>query len=1642
MNVRMLLIASLIAGLTAGCPDTTETPPPPTDTVQSTDVVDDEGIVDNEVDQDTDQDQVEISECDTDEECVELLGAIDQCQEAKCVESPTSAEIRTCEALPAPDFRLCDDGNACTEETVCLSGECAGGLEIDCTDDDQCTADTCLPATGCSNPPDDGAACDDGNQCTENDSCLEKQCNGTPVASDECGCLSDADCPATEDLCAGKLVCLDSWCQLDPDSVVKCDDSQDTDCEKSECQPGTGQCEPAPKSGNNCSDGNPCTTGEACDNGECTGGTTVCDCTQDSDCEPWEDGNLCNGTLACNAGSCVVDQSTIIACEQDDNTCSVATCQPADGSCKTDKLKAGTSCNDGNACTAFDFCSGGGECIGEKIGCNDKNVCTDDTCDPGTGCVYTSTLGACDDGDECTDTDTCNADGACVGSGITCDDSNECTEDSCDPTSGCVYTPTAAACDDGNACTDVDTCVDGTCAGTPIVCDDLLDCTDNSCDPELGCIVFNNTNSCDDGDPCTLDDVCAQGLCAGTPNTCDDGNVCTDDSCAPGVGCENTDNTLDCDDEDACTQSDVCADGICAGEAIKDCLPNCGDNLCDDGDGEHCSNCPQDCGVCDGDCCESNGTTGCQDETVTQCVCDLDSYCCDTDWDDLCVGTAVDECALDCVACGDSQCTGDETCVTCQQDCGSCLGDCCEDNGTLGCSDDDVTACVCAIDDFCCTNTWDGVCTGIASAECGATCNVPGPDINCGDNVCGGDEHCGNCAQDCGACEGSCCSPNGSPGCDQPLVTTMVCSVDSYCCDTAWDNTCVAAAADLDAYCPVCGDGICDPDASENCATCQADCGSCVGDCCDANGTVGCVDDAVTACVCAIDDFCCNNEWDGLCVGEAVSECGQQCVICGDGQCQGDETLASCPTDCSVCGDGECTGDENCGLCPGDCGTCEGSCCEDNGTPGCDQPDVAEQICGTDPFCCDTAWDSQCATSALLTGAYCPECGDDICDADAAENCSTCAADCGACAGDCCADNGSAGCVDPDVTACVCAIDDFCCNNAWDGVCTGLAGGECGVACDVPPPALDCGNNVCDLDETCSSCAADCGACTGVCCEGNGTPGCDQSDVTEGVCGQDSYCCTVEWDNVCAAAAVEWGTECPICGDDVCSGDENCSNCWTDCGACEGSCCEDNGTIGCVDPNVMTCTCDIDSTCCTGSWTAACAKIGLEQCNAGGSCTLPGESCCGPNGSVGCEAQDIQGCVCSQKSECCTGSWDASCVALARGCGACQGDCCDINPGGGCGDDSVNSCVCDVMPGCCSGEWGEDCIEAAFANCGAVCEAPAPDIDCGNGVCGGDETCASCPADCGACDGGCCVQGDTPGCNQGDVASCVCANDSYCCEVAWDELCVTAAREECGACQDDCCDLNGTGGCEDTKVNDCVCGIDESCCDGAWDEDCIEIADAMCGAACPAPPQDINCGDNVCAGDETCSSCAADCGACTGGCCAANDTGGCVDDDIAACVCAQDSYCCDTEWDELCVTAARDECGACQGDCCEINAGGGCKDVTVQNCTCDIMPGCCSGEWGEDCVEVAFAQCSAVCEVPPLALDCGNDVCGGDETCSNCPADCGACAGDCCAENGSAGCSDNTVTACVCANDSYCCDTDWDNNCVAAATEDCSLVCP
>ena len=399
-----------------------------------------------------------------------------------------------------------------------------------------------------------------------------------------CECTSDKDCE-------GRVQ------DLGPCRVAVCSDA---------CT-----CVAAPvEDGKACDDGNPCTALDVCKQGECASGENQCQCQEDQDCNAYEDGDLCNGTLYCNKAQvpyrCEVDKKTVVHCDLP-LPCAVRKCVPKTGECVVEPTKEGEVCDDQNPCTTDDACHGG-VCVGTAtLVCNDNNPCTADACVFNKGCVFVPIEVPCDDGEVCTVGDMCK-DGACIpGPRDMCDDSNECTMDQCVTGVGCEHTPIdGAPCDDHNACTGDGECKAGQCVEVGPVndCDDGLECTKDSCDPKAGCKNVPRTGeACDDHNLCTVKDTCdATGACVGegAPD-CDDKNECTKDSCDQGKGCIHEPRVGEtCDDRNACTLQDACDEhGACvgSGELVCDDGKVCTEDTCDPTEG--CENMPRLGEACD-----------------------------------------------------------------------------------------------------------------------------------------------------------------------------------------------------------------------------------------------------------------------------------------------------------------------------------------------------------------------------------------------------------------------------------------------------------------------------------------------------------------------------------------------------------------------------------------------------------------------------------------------------------------------------------------------------------------------------------------------------------------------------------------------------------------------------------------------------------------------------------------------------------------------------------------------------------------------------------------------------------------------------------------------------------------------------------
>ncbi len=153
--------------------------------------------------------------CQADGSC---LGAVAlNCDDSNpCTTDSCDPKTAQCTHVPIPNGQPCGDGNACTQGDSCVEGVCMAGDAADCDDENGCTSDDCDSVTGECVYGDiaDNEACEDGDPCTAKDSCNQGSCAGG-VAVD---CDDDNVC--TDDSCDAQV-----GCQNDPNDLPCSDES-------------------------------------------------------------------------------------------------------------------------------------------------------------------------------------------------------------------------------------------------------------------------------------------------------------------------------------------------------------------------------------------------------------------------------------------------------------------------------------------------------------------------------------------------------------------------------------------------------------------------------------------------------------------------------------------------------------------------------------------------------------------------------------------------------------------------------------------------------------------------------------------------------------------------------------------------------------------------------------------------------------------------------------------------------------------------------------------------------------------------------------------------------------------------------------------------------------------------------------------------------------------------------------------------------------------------------------------------------------------------------------------------------------------------------------------------------------------------
>ncbi len=811
----------------------------------------------------------------------------------QCLKGVCSGGAETCKCKVDGDCE--DDGNLCNGTQFCDKSDNGGTCKpnpatiVACNDqaDTACLKNACVPSLGtCKlSATNEGKTCDDANTCTTGETCVGGACT---AGTDTCKCNTNADCASKEDgnICNGTMFCnkQTGGCELNPATIVTCPTVNDTACAKNVCVPATGKCEVFARAAVNqvgcqavdlgggivaqfclfappaagtqadpgpfgCEDGEKCTKGDVCEGKACKPGEKVCDCATNADCAIKDDGNLCNGTMFCDAvaGKCAVNPATVITCQSvDDTACSKNTCNPKSGQCAFVVQASGTPCDDSDACTSGDTCAQG-KCAAGKFTCE---------CNADADCIDV-------DGDLCTGTYYCDKSGTqpacklnpksvvvCLGA-----DDTACLKNVCNPKLGTCQ-PTVSApgtvCDDGDACTKGDVCKLGSCVPGIFACE---------CKTDTDCAAKDDGNLCNGTLFC--DKSGAAPACKPKPNsvvTCPsvDDTQCSKNICNVKSGaCAFVDlqSGTKCEDGDLCTAGDSCYQGkctaglfTCACKSDSDCLSKEDGNFC-------------------------NGTLFC-DTTGTKPACKVKAstlVSCPSVDDTPCLKNTCQAKTGDCQpaqVAPNTPCTDGDACTT---------GDLCK----LGVCTPGAFTCACKADADCATKDDGNLCNGIQycdkSGAAPACKPLPNSSVFCSkleDTAClkaQCEPKTAKCAlqpvtagtpcDDGKFCQvettcsaGACAGGKTNPCSDGDPCTTDACAALTGCVHTAVNcsdgNSCTQEACDVKT-------GACTkPVAAASGAPCNADADGCtVGDVCNASGACG----AGSPVVCPISTDPCQN---------------------------------------------------------------------------------------------------------------------------------------------------------------------------------------------------------------------------------------------------------------------------------------------------------------------------------------------------------------------------------------------------------------------------------------------------------------------------------------------------------------------------------------------------------------------------------------------------------------------------------------------------------------------------------------------------------------------------------------------------------------------------------------------------------------
>lgn len=224
-----------------------------------------------------------------------LPGPALDCDDSNSCTLDSCDPVAGCVSTSAADGTTCLDNDLCNGTERCAAGVCQPGTASSCNDGNACTSDACNPLTGaCSyRPLSNGVACPDGNVC-DGQTCQNGSCTaGTPVVcahdNDNNPCTANTCVPATGicvpgnvtdgtpcpdgDLCDGTETCWRGACSVSGAPLVCPDDGKF--CTTDTCAPASGCLHLPVPDGMVCPDADLCDGTEVCASGSCVAGTPV-----------------------------------------------------------------------------------------------------------------------------------------------------------------------------------------------------------------------------------------------------------------------------------------------------------------------------------------------------------------------------------------------------------------------------------------------------------------------------------------------------------------------------------------------------------------------------------------------------------------------------------------------------------------------------------------------------------------------------------------------------------------------------------------------------------------------------------------------------------------------------------------------------------------------------------------------------------------------------------------------------------------------------------------------------------------------------------------------------------------------------------------------------------------------------------------------------------------------------------------------------------------------------------------------------------------------------------------------------------------------------------------------------------------------